>query len=412
MLRPTALRARHRVVGIITVLAAAWIGSVAAVSELTSAAAARPGTPLPWPGGAYLLTFAAAGALAWRIRRPLTTAAVVVVLVYAYRTVGYPGEAPGIALFVVCYAVGAYAAQARWRPAAVTVAVLATVVPVLPPHPAPLAGLDAWSVLGPGLGMVTAMALGASVRYRRTEAEERLRHAGERAEHEIVRRLAADRLLVARELHDVLAHTISVISVQSALALDVLDDDPQRARPALEVVRRSSRQAIEELRAAVRALRRDEPVAAQPPLTLAALERVADGARAAGLQVSVDAPAGDDVPVPPLLQAAAFRIVQEALTNCLRHSRGRTVTVRVTATPPDLTVEVLDDGRTPDGPVGPAGATPPAGLGLQGIRERAEAVGGRAETGWRAEGGFRVFARLPMPTPVDARDPAAGSPPA
>jgi len=388
---------RRLLIGVVTVLVTAWLGVLAANAELTSAGHARPGT-LPWPGGAYLLALGAAAALAWRVRWPLPSAAAVIGCVYTYRALGYPGEAPGIALFVSCYAIGVHGRQLRWKAAASAVTVLAVALPALPPHPASVVGEDAWAVLGPGLGLVAATALGASVRYARLEAEVRVRHVAQRAEDEIARRVTAHRLGIARELHDVLAHTISVISVQSALALDVLADDPQRARPALEIVRASSREAIEELRAAVRALRRDELTATPVPLTLAALERVADGARASGLTVTVHAPDGDgdgDEAVPPLLQATAFRIVQEALTNCLRHSRGRAVTIRVASSSQALTVEVVDDGER---------GTPVhgIGLGLRGIHERAEAVGGSAEVGWRPEGGFRVFARLPMPSPRPA----------
>src|SRR5690349_20102568 len=256
------------------VLVTAWIGVLAAVSELTAAHEQRPDQPLPWNGGAYLLALGAAGMVAVRVRRPLPAAAVVTALTWISRDVGYPSEAPGIALFVTCYAVAAHTTRRRWTAWAAAATAAAFLVPLLPPRPV---SATSWAVLGPGIGLVTATLLGVSVRQRRTETQQRVRHAAERAEAEIERRLAGERLAIARELHDVLAHTISVISVQTGLALDVLDDDPQRARPALETVRASSREAIGQLRAAVRALRGDAPPLPEAPLTLAALDRVADG---------------------------------------------------------------------------------------------------------------------------------------
>src|SRR5512140_2208618 len=189
MAGPWAPRVRHRVAGAVIVLLAAWWGCLAAVSGLTAAERSRPGT-VPWPCGAYLSVVGAAAALAWRVRRPPASAATVLGLTYAYRALGYPGEAPGIALFATCFAVGAHAGGRRWRARTVAVTLLAAAVPVLPPHPAALHGLDVWATLGPGLGMVTAAALGVTTRYRRVEAEERVRHAAERVEHEIARRVA------------------------------------------------------------------------------------------------------------------------------------------------------------------------------------------------------------------------------
>jgi signal transduction histidine kinase len=319
----------------------------------------------------------------------------VTALTWAYRAIGYPGEAPGTALFVTCYAVAAHAAGRWWVGQAVAATGAAMVVPLLPPHPVPVT-VEAWAVFGPGIGMVTAALLGVSVRQRRAEAERRIRHAAERAEAEVARRLAAERLAVARELHDVLAHTIAVISVHSGLALDVLDDDPQRARPALDTVRASAREAIGQLRAAVRALRGDGAPPATTPLTLAALDRVADGARAAGWDVVIEAGPGAGDDVPPLLQAACYRIVQEALTNCLRHSAGTVVRVRLERSARGLAVEVVDDGCPAPG-TRPEPADRGPGLGLVGIAERAAAVGGHAETGWLPGGGFRVAAVLPLP---------------
>ena len=382
----------RRVGDVALVLVVGWLAALATVAELSAAQRDRPGS-LPPTGAAYALALGAAAVLVGRVRFPVGSAAAAIGLTYAYRAAGYPGEAPGMALFVACYSAAAHARGRRGTAWATAVTAVAVTVPVLPPASAPMHGLDAWSVVGPGLGMVTAGFLGASMRYRRAETEQRVQRIGDRTEAEIARRLAAERLGIARELHDVLAHTISVITVQSGLALDVLADDPQRARPALEIVRASSREAVGQVRAAVRALRGEDTGVLAAPLTLASLDRLADGARAAGLEVTVTGAADGDR-VPPLLQAAAYRIVQEALTNCLRHSRGHRVAVRVTRSERDLTVEVVDDGP----PAAVAGSHGP-GLGLVGIRERADAVGGHAETGW-TPAGYRVFARLPMPSPA------------
>ncbi len=200
---------------------------------------------------------------------------------------------------------------------------------------------------------------------------------------------------MARELHDVLAHDLSVMVVQAAAARRLVDADPDQAVASADVIARTGREAMAELRHLFGAVRRDEgePLGGLPSLDR--LDRLADRARDAGLPVQVDVE-GEPVALPTGVDLTAYRVVQEALTNAIRHAGEARATITVTYEPREVVVAVEDDG------VGPAGGGELAlgdvgsGNGLLGMRERVAVYGGVLEAGRRRGGGFAVRARLPI----------------
>ena len=217
------------------------------------------------------------------------------------------------------------------------------------------------------------------------------------------RRASEERLAIARDLHDVVAHSISVINVQANTALHLMDRQPERAREALSAIREVSGQALAEFGTVLGALRdADGSVGGGAPLApvpgVARLDELAARARSAGFAVSVAAE-GPVRQLPAGVDAAAYRIVQEALTNTVRHSAGRSASVLLRYRDEDLVIEVDDDGAgagatRAGGGRGGAGS-PGSGTGLTGMAERARALGGSLAAGPRPSGGFRVLARLP-----------------
>src|SRR4051794_37471658 len=206
-------------------------------------------------------------------------------------------------------------------------------------------------------------------------------------EAEADRRLTDERLRIAREVHDVVAHAMVAINVQAGVAAHLLDESTDQARDALQQIKRTSGDALADLRATLGLLREPDPPTG-PAAGLDDLDVVADQLRAAGIEVAVDVDAVRSVPAP--VQSAGYRIVQEALTNVLRHANAKTVSVVVRANDDVLTIVVSDDGT------GSAGPSTGAGAGVLGMRERAEAVGGALEAGRQAYGGWRVQAMLPL----------------
>ncbi len=224
-------------------------------------------------------------------------------------------------------------------------------------------------------------------RARREQATEVMRTREEEAR----RRASDERLRIARELHDVVAHNISLINVQASTALHLIDERPEQARTALAAIKQASKEALGELRSVLDILRQsDEEPPRAPAPGLARLDELVSKVKAAGLEVRTTTE-GDSRPLPAPVDLTAFRIVQEALTNVHRHAGRASATVRVSYRDRDLVVQVDDDGRGAS-----SNGTAGGGNGIPGMRERVAALGGELEAGPRAGGGFRVLARLPL----------------
>jgi signal transduction histidine kinase len=229
---------------------------------------------------------------------------------------------------------------------------------------------------------VVAWALGEAARNRRIAIEQASRRA-----------VGDEQARIARELHDVLAHSVSVIVVQAAAADDVFDERPDQARAALRSIESAGREALAELRRLLGAVRTQADAEGEPAHPQPGLDRLgelAEPLRAAGLEVALHRE-GSEGAVPAGVDLSAYRIVQEALTNTLRHAGASRAEVTVRAAPGLLELDVLDDGHG-----GGAPSEDGAGRGIAGMRERATMLGGTLDAGPLPEGGFRVHARLPL----------------
>ena len=239
-----------------------------------------------------------------------------------------------------------------------------------------------------------ALFLGEAMRNRRsylTELEERARHLEHSREEEARRRVAEDRLRIARDLHDSVAHAMATINVQAGAAAHVIDRTPAAAKEALTAIQRASADVLDELGAMLRLLRDDADGASRTPTP--GVEQIRDlvgSMRGTRLPVSLDS-CGDLDAVPKPIGTAAYRIVQESLTNVLRHAAAAPTVVHVRVEDGHFIVEVADDGPGGEGAPGNGDANG-AGMGIRGMRERAEATGGVFIAGPRLGGGFRVRA--------------------
>lgn len=213
--------------------------------------------------------------------------------------------------------------------------------------------------------------------------------------------------MIAQELHDVLAHNISLISVQAGVALHLLDERPEQARPALAAIKEASRDALDELRSVLDVLRQGQAAPRAPTSGIHDLRALVERTRATGLDVQLEI-TGTPRPLPTDVDLAALRIVQEALTNVVRHADADRATVRVTYGDEHVTVQVDDDGGDPLPRARSAALhAGTLGSGLAGMRERAQAVGGTFQAGPRRGRGFGVRATLPRPTGDGGPDPGA-----
>ena len=237
-------------------------------------------------------------------------------------------------------------------------------------------------------GWLLALAIAAEatrIRAERTAATKASRQIDQR------RQQSEERLRVARDLHDVIGHNISLINVQASMGLDLMDSQPEQARAALSAIKSASKEALEELRTMLTTLRHDDDAPRSPAPGLDRLPELIELTRAAGRTVEVEV-VGKTPPLPAAVQLAAYRIIQESLTNVARHAGPARVTVRVTYDDADVHVQIDDDGKAPSG----RGSAIGTGSGISGMRERAAALGGNLSAGFRHGGGFRVSARLPV----------------
>lgn len=292
---------------------------------------------------------------------------------------------------IAVYSLGRYArgAEAWLGAAALVVAMTLFVQQDVAPQ-----GPDAGDIAFVLAFVGSPWAAGLAVRLRRErERELTLENESIRLEQEAVARRAVteERSRIARELHDVVAHAISVTVVQSRGARRILDTDPDGARQALDAIEHTNTQALGDMRRLLAVLRDTEDDAGTTPQpSLARLDDLLADVRQSGLDVRLET-SGNDRDVPPGVDLSAYRIVQEALTNVLKHGAGATALVRIDYRPDELSVAVTDDGQ---GAAAVASAMT-GGHGLIGIRERVAVVGGDIEAGRAPEGGFRVRARLP-----------------
>jgi signal transduction histidine kinase len=241
------------------------------------------------------------------------------------------------------------------------------------------AGLAAWLLALLAMAEAVRSQRERRVAVGRTRREEGLRHAEE------------ERVRIARELHDVLAHNISLINVQSGVALHLLEEQPEQARTALSIINEASADALREMRSVLGVLRRvDERAPRAPAAGLDRLAELVSRSAAAGVTVDVRTE-GEPRPLATSIDLAAYRIVQESLTNVARHAGSGQATVSVGYGPQELTLQIDDDGHGRAVPVSDG-----AGSGIAGMRERAAALGGRLQAGPRPGGGFRVQARIPL----------------
>ncbi len=366
-------------------------------------------TPVaPWP--AYLLVAAAGLVLIWRRRHPVPVLGVSLACVAAYSALGYVNGSALLAPTVALYAV---ALTVSWRRAVgyalLTLSVLAGFT----------AGFNPFGTFGGGFvlipGLVAAgLFAGLAVANRRAYVEA-IRQRAELAERtrdeEARRRVDDERLRIARELHDVVAHTMATINVQAGVAAHVDRDLPEQTASALAAIRDASKSGLRELRAILAVLRQaDEAEPTQPAPGLAEIETLARTVSAAGLPTVVEV-VGRRRPLSASVELAAYRIIQESLTNALRHAGPARATVRLDYRDRALAVEVSDTGR------GRATASSEgSGHGLVGMRERAAAVGGTLRAGPGEHGGFWVRADLPaddgVPPPAAdlVRTPGHGAP--
>ncbi|MFD7922015.1 sensor histidine kinase [Streptomyces sp. NPDC059740] len=341
-----------------------------------------------------LLLFAVTAVLVLRHRYPRAVVWASAGLTLAYLAAGYPYGPVFAGLAFACFA--AVVAGHRWHAWAAVGTVWAghvlisyALYPWLPPPGDGAAGWTAEPVVAAWAAAVLAVS-----EFARVRREQRAQKRAERAAAER-RRADEERLRIARELHDVLAHSISVINVQAGVGLALLDTDPEQTRAALTTIRDAGKEALGEVRQVLATLRAPGSAPRAPAPGLDRLSELTEQARAAGLTVHVTeeggaGSSGGRGALPAGVDLAAFRIVQEGLTNVLRHSGARTAEVRLTHRPGILLVRVDDDGPAT------SGATGGGGNGVIGMRERATALGGSLTAGPRPGGGFRVEARLPV----------------
>jgi len=371
------------------------------------------------PNVALLLIVLGGVALAWRQRYPRLVVCMATAATVAYTLPGYEN---GVALLLPAIGLVTIATRAPVRQSVAWAVAVTAVLMAATAANNPLGRYNGGFPLIPANNAV-ALFVGLAIANRAYVHSARLQ-AARQAALDAQRRVEEERLRIARELHDVVAHTMATITVQAAAATQLLYDRPDEAAQSLKAIRAASKDGLRELRAILDVLRTastpDDPT--QPAPGLSRLDALVSGVCAAGLPVTVTV-TGRPRDLPAVTDLSAFRIIQEALTNTLRHAGPATAAVAIAYGRDQLHVEVTDTGRGLTGsaaeaayasfvidagfPVA-AGQDPgsaAAGHGLRGMRERAAAAGGTIEIGPLPEGGFRVAATLPLDRPSAANSP-------
>ncbi|GAA5049939.1 histidine kinase [Nocardia callitridis] len=356
----------------------------------------------PPPAAAYLIAVLSCAVLPLRYRAPLTAMAVTTaagVLVPFAGLLLTP-------LIVAPAVITAYSLTAHSERRAVSAMLLASVALLVASTPliGALSWQDASRVGSVAVFPLVAGALGYSVRNRRAylaAVEERAQRAERSRDSAAGQRVAEERVRIARELHDLVAHQITLANAQATVAAHLFDARPEQTRKSLYELVETTGNAIDELRATVGLLRQtgDMATPAEPAPGLSRLPTLLESFRGAGLEVSMHHQ-GVARPLPPGLDLTAYRIIQEALTNVTKHAAFGSARVRLDWHRDRVDITVADDG----GATVPAATGPerPPGYGLIGMRERAAAVGGQLTAGRRPEGGFLVATQLPIPAVKDA----------
>ena len=396
----------------------ALLGLVVAVMQVqgTLAKPAEPGSrPLTDLGHlGYLLLIVSGLVLVARRRWPAPVFITAALASLAYYTIGFSNGPGWIALFVALYTLTAYGDGRRsLLIAGVGITVLATGWLIAAADIEPRAAIG-W-VFFRIAASVMAAALGESVRSRRAvaaEALERARQAERTREEEARSRVDAERLRIAREVHDTVAHAIAIINVQAGVTAYLLDKRPEGAREALVTIEQTSAQALHEMRAVLGVLR-DSDNGRVPHPGLVQVNALTAMAREAGLDIKLEVTSAT-TPLPSAVDHTAYRILQESITNVIRHVGPTRVTVALDFGADVLEVRVADEGSRDAAGDDAGGPQPPAGTvnassaepgrGIVGMRERCGLLGGELTAGPRPGGGFEVKARLPL-APAVTLDP-------
>jgi signal transduction histidine kinase len=340
-----------------------------------------------------LTAIAVAIPLWFRRAHPVPTAVGVAVGLAATALVGRELSTGPIALFVAIYSVARYASTPGTS-AFVLLAALTVAGSVAAVQDAGTEWLVFIVIVAVGLWSIGDAGRRDEGRAARLE-EQAARHEAER-QLATERAVAVERTRIAREIHDVIAHDMTVIVVHAGAAARIVKQDPAEAQRSLEAIERTGREALVEVRRLLGILRRDDaPPANDPVPSITRLGPLLDEIRLAGLPVELRV----DGVVTPLAQGidvSAYRLIQEALTNALRHAPGSQARVALAYGPGSLEVEVENDGPPPAAPASSTTWSPGAGRGLAGMRERVALLEGELEVGPLAEGGFLVRARLPL----------------
>lgn len=321
------------------------------------------------------IAVASAGLMVLRRRQPIVVAGLVGVL-YLVGTLPFPYDAPVSAMLIALYTVGRHTPA----PASIVTAALAVAGGwVVHNMPAAIAGGSPAMILPLALAPALPVAAGYIVRLQAELSHRREVQIAENA-------VRAERRRIARELHDVIAHHVSVVGLYMGVARRTIPTDPERARLALLTGENTARQAMTEMRGLLDVLRTDgEPIENQAGVGVARLPALIEESGNATLEAT-----GEAVELPTTVDHAVYRIVQEALTNTRKHADGARARVRLAYLPDLVEVEINDDGRPRPGVVRP-------GLGLAGMAERVSLCGGEMRAGPAHEGGFTVHARIPLP---------------
>jgi len=340
---------------------------------------------------AVLLLGLGAGGLALRRRHPVPVLAVAVATALVYDALHYPGG-----FYTVAIALATYSCVSAGKRVEALVGGLAAllILAVIDAHYQRGHLLDHEGALWYVGWMTAAFVLGEAGRGRQaylSVLEQRALHAERTREEEARRRAGEERLRVARELHDVLAQRIAVISVQASVAVHLLDTHPEQAGKALVVIKQASKEALGEMRATLGLLRQgDEHAPRAPTPGLENLDALVQDATAAGLSVRMIV-RGKPEQLTPDVDIAAYRILQESLTNVSRHAGTAAAVVAIEWHEHEVLIRVDNNGLA-----GTPVRSGPPGSGIVGMRERAAILGGRLHAGPRPDGGFRVEAQLPL----------------